>query len=233
MLLLALVALWFTIAIVFNGEPVIDRWFSNLFFEAAACPDGSATAVCGSFPLALRQPWASLRDIFHYLPMAGAILLAVLLASDIATGRGWLSPRPFHATLALAAFALGPGVLVNLFLKEWWGRPRPVMTDLFGGGLPFVPAGQWSDACAANCSFVSGEAAAIFWLVCLIPLLPARWRWRVGPLVVAAAIFTALLRVAFGGHYLSDVVLGGLSALVAFAAVACLAQWLLHRRRAA
>jgi lipid A 4'-phosphatase len=114
---------------------------------------------------------------------------------------------------------------VNGLFKSYWGRPRPVATDLFGGDHPFVTAGQLSEACAKNCSFISGEAASIFWLVCLIPLLPARYRRSGTAVIIAIAVFTAALRIAFGGHYLSDVVLGGLSTIIVFAALAVLVEW--------
>lgn len=230
-LLLGLMAVWLAIAIVFNGEPQIDVGVSGWFFSPEACADGTARLVCGSFPLSASGSWGTLRNIFHYLPMVCAIVVAVLLARDLMAGRGIAAPRPLRITAALAALALGPGLLVNAFLKEWWGRPRPSATDLFGGDLPFVPAGQWSDACSSNCSFVSGEASTIFWLVCLIPLLPARWRASGGAAIIIAASLGALLRVAFGGHYLSDVVLGGLSTVVVFSAVACLADWWVARKR--
>jgi len=90
--------------------------------------------------------------------------------------------------------------------------------------MPFVPAGQWSDACLNNCSFVSGEASSIFWLVCLVPLLPERYRRRGAVIIVAVALFTSGLRIAFGGHYLSDVVLGALSTLIVFGALATLVE---------
>lgn len=223
-LLLGLLALWIALAIVFNGEPEIDRAVSAFFFEARSCAQGSAELVCGEFPAAANGVLRALRTLFHYLPATAAVVVIAGLASELAAGRGLAYPRPRFAVTALSAFVLGPGLLVNVLLKDHWGRPRPILTDLFGGPYPFVPAAQWSDACKSNCSFVSGEGASIFWLVCLVPLLPADQR-RVGAIAIAViAVFTAMLRVAFGGHYLSDVVLGGLSTLVVFAALALLAQ---------
>jgi lipid A 4'-phosphatase len=223
-LVLALLALWIALAIVFNGEPEIDRAVSAFFFEAHPCAQGSSQLACGEFPTAANTFLRTVRAVLHYLPATAAIVVIAGLASELAAGRGFAYPRPRFAVAALAAFALGPGLLVNVFLKDHWGRPRPVLTDLFGGPLPFVPAAEWSNACKSNCSFVSGEAASIFWLLCLVPLLPADQR-RVGAIVIAmAAVFTAMLRVAFGGHYLSDVVLGGLSTLVVFATLSFLVE---------
>ena len=75
----------------------------------------------------------------------------------------------------------------------------------------------WYDlhgACKRNCSFVSGEASTGFWMVAPASLLPPPLRT---PAIVAAFAFGAaasLLRLAFGGHYLSDVLLGGLITLI-------------------
>jgi lipid A 4'-phosphatase len=230
-LALALLGLWIALAIVFHGEPDIDRSIAALFFSVVPCAEGSPQLACGSFPAAASPFWGTIRQALHYLPMAVAIVVLAALAKEIADGRGFKHARTRFAATALAAFALGPGLLVNGFLKDQWGRPRPVMTDLFGGKLPFVPAGEWSNACLNNCSFVSGESASIFWLVCLVPLLPAGQR-RIGAVVLTTvAVFTAGLRMAFGGHYLSDVVLGGLSTLIIFAVLATLVEW--RARRAA
>jgi len=223
-LVLALSAAWVALAIVFNGEPAIDRAISSWFYAAADCPKGASTLACGGFPAAASAFWSLLRNLFHYLPIGAAVVVAAVLGREIAAGRGFDFARTRFAATALAALVIGPGLLVNGLLKDHWGRPRPASTDLFGGDLPFVPAGQWSDACANNCSFVSGEASSIFWLVCLIPLLPERHRRAGAITIVAVAVFTSALRIAFGGHYLSDVVLGALSTLIVFAALAVLVE---------
>lgn len=224
-LLLALIALWIALAVVFNGEPEIDRTISTVFYAVQNCPEQSAATVCGSFPAAGSAFWQTWRNIFQYLPIAAAVVLAAALASEIAAGRGFDRARTRFAATALVALPLGPGLLVNGLLKAYWGRPRPVATDLFGGDQAFVAAGQWSDACLRNCSFISGEAASIFWLICLIPLLPEHYRRPGTVAIIAVAIFTAALRIAFGGHYLSDVVLGGLSTIIVFSALAVLVEW--------
>lgn len=222
MLLLSLIALWMTLAIVFNLEPSIDRAVSAAFFRATSCA-GQATA-CSTFPAAASAFLNGIRNVLHYLPVAATVVVLAVLASEFAAGRSLTDPRPRLAAAALATLLAGPAIIVNGILKSDWGRPRPVSTDLFGGTLPFVPAGDRSDACASNCSFVSGEASSIFWLVCLVPLLPPAIA-RTGTFaVVAAAIVGSMLRVAFGRHYLSDVVLGGLLTMIVFAGFATLAD---------
>lgn len=122
--------------------------------------------------------------------------------------------------LALGSLVLCSVLIVNVWLKSFSGRPRPVRTDLFGGDMPFVPAGEFTDHCISNCSFVSGESSGAFWLICLAALLPRRWRPAALAVTGAVAVWVAGLRVAFGAHYLSDVAIAGLLSLATFSLLA-------------
>ena len=98
--------------------------------------------------------------------------------------------------------------------KDHWGRPRPYQTQDFNGTSAFKPWYETDGDCKRNCSFVSGEASTGFWMVAPASLLPPPIRT---PAMIAAFVFGAaasVLRLAFGGHYLSDVLLGGLFTLV-------------------
>ena len=65
--------------------------------------------------------------------------------------------------------------------------------------------------CGRNCSFFSGEGATAFWTYAPAALTPPAWR----PLAYAAAtvfgVVTSVLRMAFGGHFFTDVAAAGLS----------------------
>ncbi len=85
----------------------------------------------------------------------------------------------------------------------------------YGGHVPFVGVWHMTDYCTSNCSFVSGEGSSAIWLMTLAVLLPERWRrsglWVLGFLALALS----LNRIAFGAHFLSDVVLAwGITLLV-------------------
>ena len=71
-LVLALLALWIALALVFNGEPEIDRWVSSLFFTVKPCAQGSQAIVCGGFPAGANVALATIRSFFHYLPVVVA-----------------------------------------------------------------------------------------------------------------------------------------------------------------
>jgi membrane-associated PAP2 superfamily phosphatase len=148
---------------------------------------------------------------------SGMWLVAGLVApAAIAVGLKLLLPHrrmiiPGRAALFLiATLALGPGLVVNLIAKDYWGRPRPLQVQQMGGTDRFVawwdPRGQ----CDSNCSFVSGDVSAGFWTMAPAALAPAPWR----PLAYAAAIAfgsaIGVMRMLLGAHFFSDVVFAGL-----------------------
>jgi lipid A 4'-phosphatase len=113
------------------------------------------------------------------------------------------------AFLALT-LALGPGLLVNVLIKEHSHRPRPFQTADFGGQWEFRPFGHFDGQCVTDCSFVSGETSTAAWSLAPALLTPPPWRAAV---VGASLLFTLVMgveRVAYGGHYLSDVAFGAL-----------------------
>lgn len=197
-LLLALLALTL---VVFALWPGLDLAIAHLFYEPGGFIGRSAVA----------RNW---RDFFRLFPFV--VLAAYGLAYGLAkAGR----PLPFapdgrQVLFLVASIAIGSGLIVNLGMKDHLHRPRPVQTQDFGGDAEFRPWYRFDGGCRKNCGFASGEASSGFWMVAPALLIPPPWR---GEAVVAALGFGAgasLLRLAFGGHYLSDVLVGGLISLI-------------------
>ena len=138
--------------------------------------------------------------------------VAIALRRDPRRLRGWGR----RAAVLLIGLATASGVLVNGVLKSLWGRARPIQIEAFGGDADFSRAWQVSDNCLSNCSFVSGEASSAAWMAAVVVLMvpaPER-RWAL-PAVLAYAAALSLNRLAFGGHFLSDILLSwALTALV-------------------
>ncbi|PZU87956.1 MAG: phosphatase [Shinella sp.] len=219
-LALGLVFLWFLTLAVFHFIPQIDIAISRAFFVQSACPEANPTRVCGGFTYGRDALYAFLRRALFYAPAIGAVALVIALVHALRHPRAPDSARRIkNYAVSLITLLLGPYILVNLILKQVSERPRPYETDLFAGPLPFVPAGSFAGQCDDNCSFISGEAAGAGWLVCLIFLLPQRLRPVLGPAIIVVSLVTSAFRVAFGGHYLSDVLLGWLSSPVLFVAL--------------
>ena len=108
------------------------------------------------------------------------------------------------------SFVLGPGLLVNGVVKDISHRPRPVQTAQFGGHELFRPWYRFDGTCKTNCSFISGETASAFWLLAPASLAPPPMRPALMAAAIGIGIATGLLRLAFGGHYLSDVIMAAL-----------------------
>jgi membrane-associated phospholipid phosphatase len=110
----------------------------------------------------------------------------------------------------LGTLAAGPWLLVNEGLKEHSGRPRPGHVAQFGGKAEFRPFGRFDGSCATNCSFVSGEAAAAAWTLAPALLAPPPWRAAAVAASLVFTLATSALRMAFGGHFLSDALFAAL-----------------------
>jgi membrane-associated phospholipid phosphatase len=195
------VALTTLTLIVFALRPGLDLIVSHVFYDGGG--------FIGNEPLARLG-----RDFFRVTPFVVLALYAALWLAKRRGARPRWAPSGRAMIFLIATLAVGPGLIVNLGLKDHWHRPRPAQTQEFNGPNPFKPWYEDDGACKKNCSFVSGEAATGFWMVAPATVLPSPWQ---GPAVVAAFVFgigASLLRLAFGGHYLSDVLLGGLVTLI-------------------
>lgn len=181
-------------AVVFTAFPQIDLAAARLFYEPG-----------NGFPLE-NNPLVN--GIYRGITLAVNIAVPALILAGLA---GFVRRLPFfrahRETLFyfLLVLAIGPGLIVNIGLKENWGRARPERVIEFGGAARFTPALLPSSQCSNNCSFVSGHVAAAFSPATLALVAPRRRRtWlAVG---AAGAGLAGLSRMAAGRHFLSDVI---------------------------
>lgn len=219
----ALLTLWCGLLVFFYTHPHIDIAVTMAFFREAVCGEGSpAEKICGGFPVSRLDAFRMIRKVLFYLPAAAAILILILLIDNLVRKAKNTGRQTRGYAIAVISILVGPYVLVNLIFKEFSYRPRPYETAMFGGDKAFMPAGDFQGACVSNCSFVSGEAAGAGWLACLIVLVPPHLRAVVVPPLLLVSLATPMLRTVFGGHYLSDVMLGWLSSLVIFTGITAL-----------
>lgn len=204
-----LYAIVFTIvcSAVFIRFPGIDLEFSNLFYEAGK-----------GFPARSMEFLKTLRAIGQYFPITFAtFVVVVFLLKVLFPARPFLFPPRFTVYFT-SLFLLGPGLLVNLVLKPFWDRPRPVNVMEFGGRYHFLEAWAMGGSIFVNRSFVSGETAGV---VCLLPLaflVHPKWRRSIFALLATFALTISMNRIAFGAHFLSDVMISaGLTASIAVA----------------
>ncbi|WP_454918511.1 phosphatase PAP2 family protein [Xanthobacter sediminis] len=208
------------VAILFTVFPEWDLAITSLFWDASR----------RHFTLAGVRWAQTARSLANYIPwVIAAPAFAAIVLKLLLPRRRMIMPARAAVLLALT-MALGPGLVVNGLLKQEWGRPRPVHVDDFGGRDAFKSWYETDGTCPGNCSFVSGEGALGFWLVAPASLLPP------GPLravaLTAAVAFGAAaggLRIAFGGHFFTDVVFSGVLVVLI---VVLVRLWLYDRPRA-
>ncbi|TCS72669.1 lipid A 4'-phosphatase [Sulfuritortus calidifontis] len=191
--------------LLFLLAPELDLWASGLFYRVGE----------GFF----LNPW--LDPIHKAVPLLSQIIVGSLLAALIVASlvsAAWSLRKGLIYLLLVAA--LGPGLLVNTVFKDNWGRARPVQVENFGGDKAFTPAWVPARQCARNCAFVCGDASVGFFLLAPGFLLARQRRAWLAVGLIAGGLL-GLMRLAQGGHFLSDVIFAFY--LVYFSA------WLLHR----
>jgi lipid A 4'-phosphatase len=97
-------------------------------------------------------------------------------------------------------------IVVNVVLKNNWGRARPNDIIQLGGKENFTPWFQISDACNTNCSFVSGDASVGFSIIVLFFITKNKiFLW----LAMLLGFSLGSIRILEGGHFLSDILIAG------------------------
>ncbi|MDR1229140.1 MAG: phosphatase PAP2 family protein [Azoarcus sp.] len=147
--------------------------------------------------------------VYRFIPLLARIAI-VLIVIAFAIGLFIRGPRGriwrIRAGFLAAALALGPGLVVDVILKDYFDRARPVKIIEFGGSARFTPAFVPGDQCDGNCSFVSGHASAGFFFASFGFLGGAMARRRWTAIGLALGGIAGLGRISQGGHFLSDVV---------------------------
>src|SRR5436305_4083290 len=204
------------VGLLFGIYPELDLKLAALFYDAPT----------RSFPLKLNTIALIARDAAMWIAWGFAAPAIVSLAVKLARPDRPLLISGRAIVFLLVTLLLSAGVLTNLTFKSYWGRPRPVLVTQFNGPDQFVAWWDPRGSCARNCSFFSGEGATAFWTYAPAALTPPTWR----PLAYAAAtlfgVTTSVLRMAFGGHFFTDVAAAGLvTFIVIWLAYAFIYRW--------
>lgn len=170
--------------------PELDLWISKQFY------------INGSF--SNNRVWQWFFDYGTYPAWIAALIFAFLF---------FKYKKP--SLLYLLTFGLGAGLITQLLFKTFWERPRPVQTDFFGGFAPYSPF--WKGAATLEepmRSMPCGHCTMGFVFFALF-FIGLRLKNKT---LLALGIFLTLFlglglsisRLAVGGHYFSDVLIGAL-----------------------
>lgn len=205
--------------VIFALFPEIELQIARPFYEIV-------DANHNVFSLRFYEPFARVRD--------GALWLSALLVAPAVAAlllklihpQGKLLVPGRAIVFLVSTLILGPGLLVNVTLKDHWGRPRPIEVTQFEGTEHFVPWWDPRGECDKNCSFVSGDVAGAIWTMAPAALAPPQWRALAygGSLALGAII--AALRIVQGGHFVSDAIFAGVfTFLIIWIAYGLIYRW--------
>jgi membrane-associated PAP2 superfamily phosphatase len=193
-------ALSLVFGLIFTIDPTLDMKIAALFYDPATkvFPLGQVHWLIVARSAAMWLAWA------FVIPSILAVIWKLLRPVNplFISGRSIL--------FLLGSILISAVLLSNITFKTYWGRPRPAHVVEFNGDKQFVPWWSPHGTCPRNCSFFSGEGATAFWTYAPAALTPPQWR----PVAYVAAtlfgVFTGGLRMTFGGHFATDVIVSGL-----------------------
>jgi len=199
-LLLTSAVLWLTDADRLIIATLVPRDMSI----SAVLPASSWAWPAGNlFPWNALYRWAAVPAAV----IAAAALLALFAGFFAARWTDWRRPALF----ILLFIAIGPGLTINLLLKEQIGRARPREIVEFGGSHQFTQFWQPGDA-GGNSSFPSGHAAIAFFTIAPWFALRGRHKRTAGAFLALGLTFGILVgiaRILQGGHFASDILWAG------------------------
>jgi lipid A 4'-phosphatase len=161
------------------------------------------------FALRIYPPLTVARDIGLWIGTLLVVPAIVALIIKLVLPRRKLLMPGCAIVFLISTLALGPGLLVNVVLKDHWGRPRPIEVTQFGGTDRYVSWWDPRGTCDKNCSFVSGDVSGSFWTLAPAALAPPQWRALAYGASLTLGAGMAAIRVMQGGHFISDVIFAG------------------------
>jgi lipid A 4'-phosphatase len=194
--------------------PELDLRFGRLFYSPGTGFSGHANPLVPALRL--------LFIVFYY----GCIALAIVGLVRTRSRRGaWLGLLWGQWLFLAVCLGAGPGLVGNLIFKDQWGRARPKNVAEFGGSKVFTPPLIPADQCARGCSFVSGEAASVFVPFYAASMVLPQWSVALAAAGTVGGLAAGLVRIAQGGHFLSDIIFAG----VFMALTVLIVRWLMRR----
>ncbi len=184
-----------SISIVFFIFPTIDISISGIFYK------GNGNFFANS----LDWNVYFLRKILLPSIILFLVLLPIIgIPYCLITKKKILTLTLNNLTYLLLTGILSLGLIVNVILKNLWGRVRPNDTIIFGGDQPFSIPWLKVSHCDHNCSFVSGDVSAFTLLLALILIFSKPNLIKYAYILI---FLISVTRIMEGGHFFSDVIM--------------------------
>ncbi len=205
--------------LVFGLYPELDLRISRYFH-------GIVDTAGNTFSLRFSETLMLARDTGLWISTLLVVAAVATLVIKLLLPRRKMVMPGRAALFLIATIALGPGLLVNVLLKEHWDRSRPIDVKQLGGVETFVPWWDTRGDCGGNCSFVSGDVSGAFWTLAPAALAPPQWRAVAYGAALTFGVAMATARVVVGAHFVSDTIFAGVfTFLIIWVVYALIYRW--------
>jgi lipid A 4'-phosphatase len=163
-------------------------------------------------------PW---RQLYQYGEVPPAIFALGAFAAYVASRFGRISKRYARPCMVVILTVLiGPGILVNGVLKEFWGRPRPADIVSFDGTQYYREVWQPGGPGAGK-SFTCGHCAMAFSTASGVAFYPLHPALAIASMTagVVYGVLMSVARIAQGGHFPTDALWSGAVVFIVMAAL--------------
>lgn len=140
---------------------------------------------------------------FPFTVVAGVVAFLIYMLGHFHTYTSRFRRRALYVLLVIA---LGPGLVVNLIVKDHWGRPRPVHVKEYGGKYDYVPPGRLGHT--PEKSFVCGHCS-VGYVFFVLYFLSQNHKLIYFLLTLGLAWTMGFTRMTAGGHFVSDILWSG------------------------
>ena len=182
--------------VAFTVMPDFDLGVSHYFYDSSS----------GKFLGNIYKIFSYTQDFTSIVAFTIAISLISIVGYCLIFKKEFLRQRWKVYVFLLIAFILGPGLMVNIVLKDNWGRPRPRQIVEFGGSNDYRSPFDPSFVRKSGSSFVCGDASVGFFFFSLA-LLSRKRKWLWLSCIAGALIGSG--RILQGAHFFSDVLFSG------------------------
>ncbi len=186
-----IVACFLVSSLLLAAFPHIDIFISSAFYD-------------GGFYLRDRWWQTFLQEGLSFFVLLSMVSVVGVYAFNSLSRRNLWRIDGKKVCYLFLVLIIGAGLVVNVILKDNFGRARPRDIVEFGGPKAFTPAFVVSRECHTNCSFSSGDGAGAFFSLALAMALRRRRAWFVAG--IGLGIGVSLSRIAVGAHFFSDAV---------------------------
>ena len=201
------------LAIFVTVGPYLDVYISSLFFN-----EDKKFLIQSYYPISIlfRKILLPLLLIYiFFLPL----VLRFLPLEKIYFGYKFSMSEIFYIWISGMVTML---LVVNVVLKNMWGRARPNDVSFFSGFQDFTPWYKITNSCASNCSFVSGDSSVGFLLVVFYFITKKSVYLYLG-LILGSVL--GFIRIIAGGHFFSDIIFSQIVVIVTI-----LASFILYKK---